>query len=1045
MSTPRWPCLITALLVLHTAGTTAAQSPPIDPALYQGLHWRNIGPFRGGRCVAVAGVAQQPFTFYFGGCGGGIWKSTDAGTTWCNVADGQIATGSVGALAVAPSDPNVVYAGMGEADVRGVTTSFGDGVYRSTDAGKTWSHLGLELTRQIAAIVIHPDDPDTAWLAAQGNPWQPSAERGVYRTTDGGATWQRVLFVDENSGATGLCLDPTNPRILYAAIWDHRRLPWHIRSGGPGSGVYKSTDGGETWSELKNGLPDKMGKIDVAVSPSRPERLWILVEAHDGGLYRSDDGGKTVTCINTERVLRARAWYYIHLFADPRNADTVYVANAPLLKSIDGGANFERIATPHGDNHALWINPSDTRLMINGNDGGANVSLNGGASWSTQGNQPTAQFYRVITDASFPYRVYGGQQDNSTVRILSRTEDNGIGREDWSSVGGGESAFIAFDPGAPRQVFAGEYQGIITAYDTVTGRRRNIMAHPFLGLGAEPEDLKYRFNWNAPIIASPHDRHTIYHAANVVLRTRDDGATWQEISGDLTRDESDKHGAGGGPITNEAAGGETYNTIQYLVESPHQQGVLWVGTDDGLVQLSRDGGESWHAVTPPGIGRAIVNSIECSPHDPAIVYLAVTGYKLGDFTPHVWVTRDFGETWEHIANGLPDDAFVRVVREDPVRRGLLYAGTELGVFVSFDDGDHWQSLQLQLPVVPITDLTIRSNDLVAATQGRAFWILDDLSPLQQAAAELAGTPLHLYAPRPAIRSARRGWRKPPSGRGQNPPPGAIIDYVLGDAIDVASTPLVLEIFDSEGRPIRRLTSEKPAKPAGGDTDRGGPLALTLPAVPGMNRAVWNLRTRPVTEIPDQAGYGSRRGYVVPPGDYELRLSVGDQLVSQTLSVVADPRFGLGAEDFVEEVTLAQEMHEIADQIHRGVKRARGVRQQIGDQLERQQSSDPELKAAGQQLMERLESWERRVVQSRQETQQDVVNFANRLNAEVLDLLALIDGSGPPVTDGMRARAAELRAQWADREQELRDVLGDGLSTFNEVFRKSGLPVIRPDK
>ncbi len=1045
MAIARTTAACTAAFLVWLSSTPAQSPPPVDPVLYSGLKWRCIGPFRGGRSVAVTGVTQQPFTFYFGSCGGGIWKTTDAGTTWKNVSDGQLGTGSVGALAVAPSDPNVIYAGMGEADIRGVTTSFGDGVYRSTDAGTTWVHLGLPTTRHIATIVVHPADPDTVWVAAQGNAWKSTEERGVYRSRDGGASWERVLFVDASSGATGLSIDPGNPRALYAAIWDHQRVPWQVRSGGPGSGIYRTVDGGDSWEKLSKGLPELMGKTDVAVSPARPDRVWVLAEADEGGLFRSDDGGVTFKRVNAERVLRARAWYYIHLFADPANADTVYVMNAPFMKSIDGGATFKRISTPHGDNHALWINPDNPALMINGNDGGANVSLNGGATWSTQSNQPTAQFYRVITDAQFPYRVYGGQQDNSTVGIQSRSDGNGIGREHWSPVGGGESAFVAFDPDDPRHIYAGVYQGLISAFDRETGFSRDIMAYPFLGLGADPKDLRYRFNWNAPIVASPHDPKTIYHAGNVVLRTRDGGLNWEEISGDLTRNEIEKHGRGGVPITNEAAGGETYNTIQYLVESPHEPGVLWVGTDDGLVHLSRDGGSSWSAVAPRDFGEAMINAIECSPHDPATAYVAVTRYKYGDFTPHVWVTRDYGETWKRIADGLPEDAFVRVVREDPERKGLLYAGTELGAFVSFDDGGHWQPLQLNLPLVPITDLTIRNNDLVAATQGRAFWILDDLSPLQQHNAELTGAQLHLFTPRPALRVGGGGWQKPPRDRGQNPPPGATIDYVIGEEIDVTATPLVLEIYDSERQLVRRLESSGDNAEPSGTADRSRPTGLALPAEPGMNRAVWDLRAEAVTEIPGQSGYGSRNGYRVSPGTYEVRLSAGDHSVSQPLTVLPDPRLGRDAADFGTAIALARELHQIADDIHRSVVKVRSVRRQIRDQLDRVRESAPELSKNGKALVARLETWEEQVVQSKQETQQDVVNFANQLNAEVLDLLAKIDRAGPPLTAGMRERATDLEKEWREREQELRTILGADLSAFNELFRSSGLPVVHPGK
>ncbi|MEE8117067.1 MAG: glycosyl hydrolase, partial [Gemmatimonadales bacterium] len=679
-----------AALMLTTSALHAQRIDPVyDTTLYHAMQWRNIGPFRGGRSVAVAGVTSDPNTYYFGGAGGGVWKTEDAGESWRNISDGFFRTSSVGAITVAESDPNVIYVGMGEHAVRGVTTSHGDGIYLSTDAGKTWTHVGLERTRAISRIRVHPRDPDLVYVAAQGAPYGPTEDRGIYRSSDGGKTWEKILYVSETAGASDLSMNPSNPRVLYAAFWDHLRRPWVVRSGGEGSGIYKSTDGGDTWEQLTDGLPELMGKTSVAVSPANRERVWAIIEAERGGLYRSSDAGKTWRRVNSDRVLRARAWYYVEVFADPQDEETVYVLNAPVMKSLDGGRNFNRVSTPHGDNHDLWINPTDNRILINANDGGANISFNGGRSWSSQRNQPTAQFYRVNTDNQFPYRVYGGQQDNSTVAIAGRTADGSIDWKDWHAVGGCESAHVAFDPDDPSLVYAGCYQGQINEWDARTNTSRAIMAYPYLGLGMEPKDMRYRFNWNAPIVVSPHNPDVVYHAGNVLLRTQDRGMTWREISPDLTRDEEERQGAGGEPITNEGAGGEVYNTIMYVVESPHEAGTIWVGSDDGLVHLTRDAGANWVDVTPDDVGEAMINAIEVSPHDPAAAYIAVTRDKFNDFTPHIYRTRDYGDAW------------VRVVREDPVRRGLLYAGSETGVYVSFDDGDHWQSLQLNLPVTPI--------------------------------------------------------------------------------------------------------------------------------------------------------------------------------------------------------------------------------------------------------------------------------------------------------------------------------------------------------
>jgi len=1057
----------------------AAETPPprFDPTLFQALEWRSIGPYRGGRSTAVAGVPQEPLTFYFGATGGGLWRTTDGGLTWHNVSDGHFRTGSVGAIAVAPSDPNVIYVGMGEAPVRGVMTTHGDGLYRSRDRGRSFQHVGLSDSRHIARIRVHPGDPDVLWVAVQGHLWGPNDERGIYKSTDGGDTFRRVLFVDDSTGASDLALDVTNPRILYAAMWQHRRRPWRIESGGPGSGLYRSSDGGETWEELTDGLPELMGKIGVAVSAADPLRVWALIEAEDGGLFRSDDGGTSWQRINDDRVLRARAWYYTHVFADPVDADTVYVLNAPMMRSTDGGKTFERLPTPHGDNHDLWINPHDNRLMINANDGGANVSSNGGASWSTQANQPTGQFYRVITDNRFPYWVYGGQQDNSAIAIKSRSlTGGGIGERDWHSIGGCESAYPAFDPDNPRYVYAGCYQGLIDEYDMETGASRSIMAYPYLGLGSTPREVRYRFNWNAPILVSPHDPRVVYHAGNRVLKTSNRGVTWEEISPDLTRDQSERQGPGGGPITNEAAGGEVYNTILSLVESPHEAGVLWTGSDDGLVHLTRDGGVLWVDVTPEGIGEAMINAIEISPHDPATAYLAVTRYKWDDLTPYVFVTSDYGETWERRVAGIPGDAIVRVVREDPARPGLLYAGTEIGVFVSFDHGERWQPLDLGLPVVPVTDLTIRRHDLVASTQGRGFWILDDLTPLHQLDDEVAAAELHLFAPRPAYRTGG-GRGRGGAPRGQNPPAGVVLHYLLGAQAEDAAAPeesaaepvagdepggdpaagaegmetppaeapeaaengggpppLVLEIVDQLGRVVRRVTSEKP---------EDDPEAAVLTVENGMNRFVWNMRRDPMLKVPELTVFGDLGGYRVRPGIYRARLSRGDLAVEQEIEILPDPRLEVPEERFADQERLLAAIRDRVVAIHDGVNRMRAVREQVEELVERTAGHDQAEAIAGaaETLTAAIDAWEEKLVQRRQKTFQDVINFPNRLNAEFLFLMDQIENLEPLVTDGQRQRFADLDAEWQPLKAEMDRILNEDLAAFNRIFADHGIPAV----
>jgi photosystem II stability/assembly factor-like uncharacterized protein len=1036
------------VLVLFTAAMGGfaqedeAVDYPVDPSLYKAMKWRNIGPFRGGRVTTVAGVVQDPHTFYMGATGGGVWKTTDGGNTWSPITDGQLATGSVGAVAVAPSDPNVIYVGMGERCIRGVATSSGDGLYRSTDAGKTWTHLGLEDTLHVAAIAIDPRDPDRVLVAAQGNPYVPSEARGIYRSTDGGGSWERVHWVDERTGASDLAMDPTNPRILYAAFWEHQRLPWKIVSGGPGSGVWKSSDGGDTWKKLEKGLPELMGKVAVDVSPARPDRVWVMAEAEEGGLYRSDDGGDSFTLVNSERVLRARAWYYIHVYADPQDEDTVYVLNAPFMKSIDGGKTFANVPVPHGDNHDLWIHPEDSEVMVNANDGGANVSYNGGETWSTQTNQPTAQFYRVIADNRDPYWVYGGQQDNTSVAIASRSHGSGIGREDWHPVGGCESAWIAFDPDDPTLSYGTCIVGGIDEYDMDTEVTRSVMAYEFMGLGMNAEEMPYRFNWNNPVIVSPHDPNVLYHGGNMLLKSSDRGVTWEEVSPDLTRNEPEKQGAGGGPITNEGAGGEVYNTILYVVESPHERGTIWVGTDDGLVQLTRDGGASWTDVTPPGLPESMINAIEVSPTDPATAYLAVTRYKFGDFSPMAYKTTDHGATWTSIAGDLPEGSFVRVVRQDPVRPDLLYAGTETGVQVSFDGGVRWQPLQLDLPVVPITDLLVHDDDLVAATQGRAFWILDDLSPLRQVSEQMAsGT--HLLEPAPARRAGGGGFSLPRSNLGANPPKGIVLYYLLDEALpEDSEQTLELELLDADGNVLRTVTSEAPEASGGDSPFQAPPARLTTEE--GMNRFVWNLRRDDLVAVEGLFTFGRPEGPLVPPGSYHARLTLGDTVVTQPVEVEVDPRTGASVEDYADQQAMILALAERVSEIHQTVLDLREVKSRIETALERVSGHEAaeEFETAGKAVTEAIDALEAELVQVKSQTFQDIINFPNQLNMDYLDLIGKVDEMAPPINSGMRRRFDDLETEWAGYAAERDRILGEALGAFNALFERYQIPAVR---
>jgi photosystem II stability/assembly factor-like uncharacterized protein len=822
-----------------------AKASGLDPERWKGLRWREVGPYRGGRSAAVAGVVGDRATYYFGSAGGGVWKSTDAGRSWRSVSDGTFG-GSIGAVAVAAVDPNVVYVGTGEETVRG-NVSEGDGMWKSTDAGKTWKRAGLPDSRHITRIRIHPRNPELVYAAVLGHLFGPSSQRGVFRSADGGASWQRVLYVDDNVGAVDLAMDPANSRVLYASMWRVRRTPYSLESGGPGSGLWKSTDGGDTWTDLSHGsgLPKgTLGIIGVAVSPTDSDNVYAIVEADGGGVFRSRDGGKTWQKTSSDHELTQRAWYYDRIYADPADAESVYVVNVFFQHSKDGGKTFTTIRVPHGDNHDLWIDPADPRRMIESNDGGANVSEDGGKTWTPQDNQPTAQIYRVTTDNHFPYRIYGAQQDNSALRIASRGQGQGIGRRDWEPTAGGESGYILADPRNPEVVYGGSYGGFLIRQDHATGEIRDINPWPDNPMGFGAADLKYRFQWNFPIAVSPHDPRVLYVGANVLFKSVDEGQSWNAISPDLTRNDKSRQGPSGGPITKDNTSVEYYDTIFTVAESPVTAGVLWVGSDDGLVQVSRDAGAHWQDVTPAGLPAwSQINSIEASPFDAGAAYFAATLYKTDDYHPYLYKTADYGRHWTRIDDGIDRSHFTRVVRADPVRRGLLFAGTQSGAYVSFDDGGRWQPLQLNLPLVPVTDLTIKQGDLVAATEGRGFWVLDDLEPLRELAADpqLTAAPVHLFTPSPAFHLDGYGEAQVRPGQGLNPPGGVVVDYYLRDAPAAGQAPLRIEILDRDGKLIHAYTAAKPGTGAGppagskGGKEAGKPAPAGAPS-PGAGSA-----------------------------------------------------------------------------------------------------------------------------------------------------------------------------------------------------------------
>jgi photosystem II stability/assembly factor-like uncharacterized protein len=969
--------------------------------------------------TTVAGVPGQPLVYYQGATGGGIWKTEDAGHSWRNVSDGFVGTGSVGAIAVAPSDPNVIYAGMGEACLRS-NFSHGDGVYRSTDAGKTWTHVGLSDSRQIGKIRIHPRDPDWVYVAAVGHATGPNEERGLFRSKDAGKSWEKILYFDEKTGAADVALDPANPRTVYATLWPVLRRPWGIFSGGPHGGIYKSTDGGDKFTKLTRGLPpgDK-GRIGIAVSPVDPRRVWATVEAvpeEAGGVFRSEDAGESWELVNQEMDLRRRPYYYGHIIADTQDLDTVYVLTKPILKSIDGGRTFEAMSVPHGDGHDLWIAPEDNRRMILGDDGGAAITFDGGRSWSDLLNQPTGQFYWVTTDDQFPYRIFGAQQDNTTVSIPSRTTaGGGIDRTDWHPVGGGESGYIAPHPQDPNVVYAGSFWGLLTRYDHRTRETRNVTPWPDSPMGRTGAELEYRFAWTFPILLSPHDPSTLYAAANVVFRTTDEGQGWEVVSRDLTRDDKEKEN--GDRLT------DFYCTIASLAESKVARGVLWAGSDDGLVHLSRDGAKTWRNVTPPELPEwSRINIVEPSPHDAGTAYFAANRYLWDDYRPYLFKTSDFGETWKRIDAGLPQSSFVRVVREDIYRPGLLYAGTESGLHVSFDDGRNWQNLQLNLPVVPITDLAVKSGDLVASTQGRAFWILDDLALLRQLPELAPSSAVHLFEPESPYRLRGGRGRRQSSSVGENPPGGAVIYYYLKDR---PNGEVLIEILGAGGSPIQRFRR---------------------PGEAGMNRFEWDLRHPDAQGLPGRTFLmgGSLRGPVAVPGAYQVRLTVGDQVSTRSFEIKKDPRIATTVEDFEEQLDLLLRIRDRLSETHQAVAKLLDLKAQV-EGMERRARDRAELSEVAKranELARKLQEVIDRLYEPRFIGVDDqLLLFPLRLNARLASLGGVVASADRAPTAAAHEVFGRLSSELDSELARLRELLSSDLPELNRLAQDRGMTLV----
>ena len=1079
----------------------SAQSTP-DASLLKAMQWREVGPYRGGRADAVVGLPNEPNIYYFGSTGGGVWKTTDGGQTWRPVSDGFFG-GSIGAVAIAPSDPSVVFAGGGEETIRG-NVSHGEGVWKSVDAGKTWMHMGLEDSRHISRIRIHPTNADLVYVAAMGHAFGPNDMRGVYRSRDGGKSWERILFVNRDSGAVDLAMDPTNPRILYASTWRFRRTPYSFESGGDGSALWKSVDGGDSWKELSSakGMPKgTLGIIGVSVSPSNPQNVYAIVEAKEGGVFRSRDGGDTWQKTSDTADLRQRAWYYSRIYADPKDEDTVYALNTSFRKSKDGGKSWSGIPTPHGDNHDLWIAPNDPQRMIEANDGGVNVSTDGGASWTRQDNQPTAQFYRVSADNDFPYHLLGPQQDNSAVRIRHRSTGRSIGARDWDVTAGGESGYIVADPKNPDIVYGGSYGGLLTVMNHRNGETRDVNPWPDNPMGAGDADLQHRFQWNFPIFLSPSDPKKLYAASQYLLESTNGGASWKTISPDLTRNDKSKMASSGGPITKDNTSVEYYGTIFSGAASPVEPGVLWIGSDDGLVHLSRDGGQSWSNVTPKGMPDWImINAIDPSPLDKGTAYVAATMYKWDDFRPYLYRTNDYGQTWTKITDGIPADQFTRVVRADPKRRGLLYAGTERAVYTSYDDGAHWQSLQLKLPIVPITDLLVHQDALIAATQGRGFWMLDDLEPLRQLSSDVPSRPVTLFTP-------AMSWRMDGSGpaaggetkartEGANPPAGAVIDYVLHDqkpgtkvalaflgadgkvlreykgevqseaekarelrAADAAKSalaeaaPAPAEAIKSEGgaaekQPSALSDDEKDKEKEEGEEEGGrrGRDSNKLTGVTnGHNRFAWNLRTAEAKRFPGMILWsGGTMGPRVPPGTYTARLTVGDQTVSQPFEVRQDPRSSASAADLQAQYEFLAGAHEKLSQVNEGITRIREVRKQLVDIKKRAgdaKESKPVVDAAND-LDKKMIAVEEALYQTKNKSSQDPLNYPVRLNDKLAGVAdSAGEGAFAPTAQQVAVRdllVAQIDVQLA----KLKAIWDTDLPAFNKLVRDQNVPAVK---
>jgi len=1001
------------------------QGQTYDEKMYDALEYRLVGPFRGGRSAAVTGVPGKPNLFYFGATGGGVWRTMDGGRSWKNMSDGYFG-GSIGSIEVSEDDPNVIYVGGGEKTVRGNVSS-GYGIWKSEDAGKTWEQMGLEKGRHIPRIAVHPKNHNIVYAAVMGNIYKPTQERGVYKSTDGGKTWSRKLFANENAGAVDLIMDPTNPRILYASTWNVRRTPYSLSSGGDGSALWKSTDSGETWKEIsKNkGFPsDTLGIIGVTVSPANSDRVWAIVENKDkGGVYRSENGGETWSQINSERKLRQRAWYYTRIYADPQDEEVIYVLNVRYHKSTDGGKTYSTYNAPHGDHHDLWIAPENPKRMVIGDDGGAQVTYDGGETWSTYHNQPTSQFYRVTTDNSFPYRIYAAQQDNSTIRISHRNEGFSIDDDDWESTAGGESAHIAVDPEDNDIVYGGSYDGFLTRYNHKKGTVRSISVWPDNPMGHGAEDMKYRFQWNFPIFFSPHDPNKMYTVSNHVHVTTNEGESWDVISPDLTRNDPSKLKSSGGPITQDNTSVEYYCTIFAAAESPVTPGVLWTGSDDGLVHVSKDGGNTWDNVTPTGMPEwMMINSVEPSVYDAGTCYIAGTKYKTGDFAPYLYKTNDFGKTWKKITNGISSEHFTRVLREDPKKKGLLYAGTETGMYVSFNDGSNWQPLQLNLPIVPITDLAVKENNLVVATQGRSLWIIDDLTVLHQLASA-NNKENYLYKPKETYRMGGNS-RKGSLTSGTNHPAGVITYFYVKDP---EGKEVKLSFVNSRNDTIKTFSTKS-------KEDK-------LTVKKGANMFAWNTRGKGAERLKGMIlWWASTNAPKAVPGQYKVVLSVDDEVQTQPFTIVMDRNSETDIAGMQRQFDFITDVNETVDKAHKSIKKIRKIKGQL-DAFQKQYKDNESVKTLvekAKKLSDDFSEIEKALYQTKNRSGQDPLNFPIKLTNKLAHLNSLVGMDDFPPTQQDISVKNELTGLINTELTKFDQLVTQEIANFNSEFNTLNL-------